>query len=72
MDKPKPLKHWTILISPMTQHLDSTLLKQYKHVFALTPTDMVGVHKEVIEHKLMIKQGEKEIMQKKRLHFEIS
>lgn len=56
----------------MTQHLDSTLLKQYKHVFALTPTDMVGVHKEVIEHKLMIKQGEKEIMQKKRLHFEIS
>lgn len=31
------------------------LLKKYKHVFAWTPTDMVGVDRGVIEHKLMIR-----------------
>lgn len=33
------------------------LLKKYKHVFAWTPTYMVGVDRKVIEHKLMIKPG---------------
>ena len=33
----------------------------YKHVFSWSSTDMVGVDKEVIEHKLMIKPGAKEI-----------
>lgn len=35
------------------------LLKKYKHVFAWTPTYMVGVDRKVIEHKLMIKSGTK-------------
>lgn len=43
------------------------LLKRYKHVFAWTPTDMVGVERKVIEHKLMIKPGVKEVKQKKRV-----
>nr|KAJ0209762.1 hypothetical protein LSAT_V11C400219330 [Lactuca sativa] len=43
------------------------LLKRYKHVFAWTPTDMVGVDRKVIEHKLMIKPGVKEVKQKKRV-----
>lgn len=37
------------------------LLKQYEHVFAWTPTDMVGVDREVIEHMLIIKKGAKEV-----------
>nr|KAJ0216727.1 hypothetical protein LSAT_V11C300147310 [Lactuca sativa] len=43
------------------------LLKSYKHVFTWTPTDMVGVERKVIEHKLMIKPGVKEVKQKKRV-----
>lgn len=43
------------------------LLKWYKHVFAWTPTDMVGIDRKVIEHKLMIKPGVKEVKQKKRV-----
>ncbi|XP_023742434.2 uncharacterized protein LOC111890558 [Lactuca sativa] len=43
------------------------LLKRYKHVFAWTSTDMVGVEREVIEHKLVIKPGAKEVKQKKRV-----
>nr|KAJ0214035.1 hypothetical protein LSAT_V11C400197270 [Lactuca sativa] len=43
------------------------LLKRYKHVFAWTPTDMVRVERKVIEHKLMIKPGVKEVKQKKRV-----
>lgn len=39
------------------------LLKKYKHAFAWTPTDMVGVNREVIEHKLMIKPGTKVCVQ---------
>lgn len=41
------------------------LLKKYKHIFASTPTDMVGVDREVIEQKLMIKLDTKENKQKK-------
>lgn len=41
------------------------LLKKDKHVFPWTPTDMVGVDREVIEHKLMIKLGAKENKKKK-------
>ncbi|CAH1441273.1 unnamed protein product [Lactuca virosa] len=43
------------------------LLKRYKHIFAWTPTDMVGVDRKVIEHKLAIKPGKKEVKQKKRV-----
>nr|KAJ0216070.1 hypothetical protein LSAT_V11C300135490 [Lactuca sativa] len=43
------------------------LLKRYKHVFVWTPTDMVGVERKVIEHKLVIKPGAKEVKQKKRV-----
>ncbi|XP_023742246.1 uncharacterized protein LOC111890354 [Lactuca sativa] len=43
------------------------LLKRYKHVFAWTPTDMVGVERRVMEHKLMIRPGAKEVKQKKRV-----
>ncbi|KAL7583074.1 uncharacterized protein LOC111911354 [Lactuca sativa] len=46
------------------------LLKRYKHVFAWTPTDMVGVERKVIEHKLMIGPGVKEVKQKKRVQGE--
>nr|KAJ0215557.1 hypothetical protein LSAT_V11C300120830 [Lactuca sativa] len=42
-----------------------SLLRRYKHVFAWTPTDMVGMDRKVIEHKLMIKLGTKEVKQKK-------
>lgn len=42
-----------------------SLLKQYKLVFTWTPTDMVGVDRKVIEHKLIIKPGTKEVKQKK-------
>lgn len=43
------------------------LLQKYKHVFAWTPTDMLGVDRGIIEHKLMIKLGTKELKQKKRV-----
>lgn len=43
------------------------LLKQYKHVFTWTPTDLVGVDRKVIEHKLMIKADIKEVKQNKRV-----
>ena len=41
------------------------LLRRYKHVFAWAPTDMVGVDWKILEHKLMIKPGRKEVKQKK-------
>ena len=41
-------------------------LKRYKHVFAWTPTNMVGVDRKLIEHKFMIKPGVKEVKQKKK------
>lgn len=44
-----------------------SLLRQYKHVFTWTPTDMVGVDRKVIEHRLMIESGTKEVKQKKRV-----
>ncbi|XP_023755822.1 uncharacterized protein LOC111904277 [Lactuca sativa] len=47
------------------------LLRRYKHIFAWTPTDMVGVERKIIEHKLMIKPGTKEIKHKKRVQGEI-
>lgn len=37
------------------------LLNKYKHVFSWTPTGMVGVDRGVIEHKLMIRPGTKEV-----------
>lgn len=43
------------------------LLKKYKHVFSWTPTDMVGIDRGIIEHKLMIRYKTKEIKQKKRV-----
>ncbi|XP_023743054.1 uncharacterized protein LOC111891220 [Lactuca sativa] len=46
------------------------LLKHYKHVFAWTPTDMVGVERRVMEHKLMIRPRAKEVKQKKRVQGE--
>ncbi|KAI3790848.1 hypothetical protein L2E82_04222 [Cichorium intybus] len=42
------------------------LLKQYKHVFAWEPADMVGVDRNVIEHNLNVKPGSSTIKQKKR------
>nr|KAJ0216025.1 hypothetical protein LSAT_V11C300153800 [Lactuca sativa] len=50
-----------------TRHALIDLLRRYKHMFAWTPTNMVGVDRKVIEHKLMIKPGTKEIKQKKRV-----
>ena len=47
------------------------LLRRYTHIFAWTPTDMVGVDRKIIEHKLMIKPGTKEVKQKKRVQGEI-
>lgn len=41
------------------------LLQKYKHVFTWTPTNMVGVDRGIIEHKLMKKLGAKKIKQKK-------
>lgn len=43
------------------------LLKQYKHVFAWTPTDMVSVDRKIKEHKLMIMPSTKEVKQEKRV-----
>lgn len=48
-------------LPPATRRPLVDLLKKYKHVFAWTPTNMEGVDREVIEHKLMIKLGEKEV-----------
>lgn len=44
-----------------------SLLKKYKHVFSWIPTNMVGVDRKVIGHKLMIKPGTKETKQKRRI-----
>lgn len=44
------------------------LLQKYKHVFSWTPTDRVGVDRGIIEHKLMIKPGAKEVKQLKHVH----
>lgn len=43
------------------------LLHKYKHVFAWTPTNMARVDRGIIEKKLMIKPGAKEINQKKQI-----
>lgn len=42
------------------------LLKKYSHVFAWIPTDMGGFDRELLEHKLMIRPGTKEIKQKNK------
>lgn len=54
-------------LTPSTRQALINLLKKYIHVFAWTPTDMVGVERKVIEQKLMIKPGMKETKQKKRV-----
>lgn len=48
------------------------LLRRYKHIFAWDPIDMVGVNREIIEHKLMIKPGTREVKQKRESMGEIA
>lgn len=57
----------TALLTATRQEL-IRLLQKYKHVFSWTPTDMVGVDRGIIEHKLMIKPGAKEVKQLKHFH----
>lgn len=52
-------------LQPATRQALISLLKKHKHVFTWTPTDMIGVDREVIENKLMILPGTKEAKQKK-------
>ena len=44
------------------------LIKQYKEVFARSPTDMPGIDAKVACHKLSIDPNIKPIQQKKRNH----
>lgn len=57
-------------LPPATRQTLINLLKKYNHVFAWTPTYMVRVDREVIEHKIMIKPGTKEIKQKNGFKWE--
>lgn len=55
-----------ITLTKMTRQELIELLKKYSHVFAWIPTDMGGFDRELLEHKLMIRPGTKEIKQKNK------
>ncbi|KAI3739892.1 hypothetical protein L2E82_30304 [Cichorium intybus] len=65
-DYPEQLIRIGTSLSTITRKKVIFLLKQYKHVFAWEPADIMGVDREVIEHSLNVKPESKAIKQKKR------
>jgi len=55
-DKPRPTFISAKLDSECKQQL-TDLLKEYKHCFALDYTEMPGLNRSIVEHRLPIKSG---------------